>query len=167
MQAVRQESEQPRGCRATCPSYPPWGVGGVTHDKNLITLCHTGHKGLKPHEDRELFGLIGAGIKDMMREARDEYWPGVRLYRWQVHEIWQKSKGKRIPAPNTRCSGRGRQRRAAELGSLGRLISSSAARGGRAMIRNLRFRWQVRLLRLGRPQAALKLARRTPVRSDP
>jgi HNH endonuclease len=32
----------------------PWGKGGLTVEDNLVTLCHTCHKGLDPHED---FGL--------------------------------------------------------------------------------------------------------------
>jgi hypothetical protein len=29
----------------------PFGKGGLTDDKNLITLCHTCHAGLDPHQD--------------------------------------------------------------------------------------------------------------------
>jgi hypothetical protein len=36
----------------------PWKRGGYTHIGNLITLCHTCHKGLDPHEDHTLFGLL-------------------------------------------------------------------------------------------------------------
>jgi hypothetical protein len=35
-----------------------WSRGGITADDNLITLCHTYHKGLEPHEDIGLFDLI-------------------------------------------------------------------------------------------------------------
>ena len=36
----------------------PWTTGGYTHIENLITLCHTCHKGLDPHEDHSLFDLL-------------------------------------------------------------------------------------------------------------
>jgi hypothetical protein len=36
----------------------PWEKGGHTHVENLITLCHTCHKGLDPHEDHSLFDLL-------------------------------------------------------------------------------------------------------------
>jgi len=33
----------------------PWASGGLTVMENLITLCHTCHKGLEPHFDKSLF----------------------------------------------------------------------------------------------------------------
>lgn len=36
----------------------PWKKGGVTDPGNLITLCHTCHGGLDPHEDHSLFEYI-------------------------------------------------------------------------------------------------------------
>jgi hypothetical protein len=36
----------------------PWSKGGVTDIANLITLCHTCHKGLEPHEDYSLFDYL-------------------------------------------------------------------------------------------------------------
>jgi HNH endonuclease len=36
----------------------PWGKGGLTEDINLITLCHTCHRGLDPHEENDLFALL-------------------------------------------------------------------------------------------------------------
>ena len=60
----------------------PWSRGGLTHDDNLITLCHTCHKGFDPHEDWNLYSLIDKGFEqlDVNNTAR-EYWEGVRLYR--------------------------------------------------------------------------------------
>lgn len=29
----------------------PWGEGGLTEQMNLVTLCHTCHGGLSPHDD--------------------------------------------------------------------------------------------------------------------
>jgi hypothetical protein len=42
----------------------PWGRGGLTLDENLITLCHTCHNGLDPHEDHSLFALIPGSSTD-------------------------------------------------------------------------------------------------------
>lgn len=36
----------------------PYSEGGLTYDANLITLCHTCHKGLHPHTDYSLFDAI-------------------------------------------------------------------------------------------------------------
>jgi hypothetical protein len=36
----------------------PWAKGGVTVQENLITLCHTCHKGLEPHFDWSLYRYI-------------------------------------------------------------------------------------------------------------
>jgi hypothetical protein len=54
----------------------PWGTGGLTEEMNLITLCHTCHGGLDPHEDpfvRELAVLA--------HEEPEEY--RERLLRYQ------------------------------------------------------------------------------------
>ncbi|HEX3585439.1 MAG TPA: HNH endonuclease [Candidatus Angelobacter sp.] len=37
----------------------PWATGGLTEEPNLICLCHTCHSGLSPHDEPELFNLIG------------------------------------------------------------------------------------------------------------
>lgn len=36
----------------------PWGLGGITEDTNLMTMCHTCHNGLDPHFDFSLFRLM-------------------------------------------------------------------------------------------------------------
>lgn len=36
----------------------PWQKGGLTDISNLITLCHTCHNGLHPHDDHSLFQYI-------------------------------------------------------------------------------------------------------------
>jgi hypothetical protein len=41
----------------------PWGIGGLTHPLNLVTLCHTCHRGLPgssgwAHYEPSLYGLI-------------------------------------------------------------------------------------------------------------
>jgi hypothetical protein len=37
----------------------PYGMGGITEENNLITLCNSCHKGLNPHLDLSLFNSIG------------------------------------------------------------------------------------------------------------
>src|SRR5262249_31575874 len=36
----------------------PWADGGVTVERNLITLCHTCHNGLSPHYEPTLHNMI-------------------------------------------------------------------------------------------------------------
>jgi HNH endonuclease len=53
----------------------PWEKGGVTDPSNLITLCHTCHNGLHPHDDPKLFDYIkpdegaNAFIQDFRRRV--------------------------------------------------------------------------------------------------
>lgn len=41
----------------------PWGEAGLTDPTNLITLCHTCHKGLQPHFDVSLFRHLDLHLK--------------------------------------------------------------------------------------------------------
>lgn len=60
----------------------PWGSGGLTEDSNLITLCHTCHKGLDPHFNPRLFGLIeSCDFETSTNLEINKYWNGVQLYR--------------------------------------------------------------------------------------
>lgn len=58
----------------------PWEKGGVTDSSNLITLCHTCHIGLMPHDDHSLFKRMpndpkyGTGF-------HEEFAKGVQNYR--------------------------------------------------------------------------------------
>ena len=61
----------------------PWSEGGITLEDNLITLCHTCHKGLDPHYDLNLFPLIGLNPLDIDSE-RQTYIAGVKRYREYV-----------------------------------------------------------------------------------
>ena len=61
----------------------PWSKGGITEDENLITLCHTCHKGLEPHEDHSLFDLINP--KQATGDTSAEFLRKVHLYR---EAIW-------------------------------------------------------------------------------
>lgn len=60
----------------------PAGRGGLSEEENLITLCQTCHKGLDPHHDVELFGLIESDPwRSDLAENRRKYYEGVKLYR--------------------------------------------------------------------------------------
>ena len=54
------------------------GRGGLTVAENLITLCHTCHHGLDPHEDHTLF--------DLVPENDEQYALGVARYREQLYK---------------------------------------------------------------------------------
>lgn len=56
----------------------PWENGGVTDSSNLITLCHTCHKGLDPHFDPSLFEQVEQ--RDSLSFLRD-FSRGVADYR--------------------------------------------------------------------------------------
>jgi hypothetical protein len=49
----------------------PWAAGGVTEDSNLITLCHTCHKGLDPHFEHSLFLLLPKANSARASEYRE------------------------------------------------------------------------------------------------
>ncbi len=55
-----------------------WGNGGLTVEENLITLCHTCHKELDPHDDFGLVFLIEPLDAECRREQLSE---GVKRYR--------------------------------------------------------------------------------------
>ena len=90
----------------------PWMEGGLTHEANLITLCHTCHNGLDPHFERGLFDLIAPGGKTIDSERwKSEHWEGVRRYREGVLKTWSASEtvvGHRTkrPASGSRRSAR-------------------------------------------------------------
>jgi hypothetical protein len=58
----------------------PWGQGGVTTARNLVTLCHTCHAGLEPHGDWSLFDVVDppSETRDNVNEA---YKQGLEWYR--------------------------------------------------------------------------------------
>ena len=59
----------------------PWEKGGVTDPANLITLCHTCHSGLAPHEDHRLFGYISPPADTRSEETLPKFLNGVSNYR--------------------------------------------------------------------------------------
>lgn len=54
----------------------PHSEGGLTEEQNLITLCHTCHKGLEPHRDFSLYSLIDIGMLSDYG-GRDEYFKRI------------------------------------------------------------------------------------------
>ena len=60
----------------------PFQPHGLTADENLITICHTCHGGLDPHEDLDLY-LIPGGHFDRVvgAEERDQHAQAVHAYR--------------------------------------------------------------------------------------
>lgn len=64
----------------------PWAKGGVTDPENLITLCHTCHKGLEPHFDVSLFNYTSAkslSLSEYAEKIRYE----TNVYRSQMLKI--------------------------------------------------------------------------------
>jgi HNH endonuclease len=60
----------------------PFSRGGLTDDDNLITLCHTCHRGLDPHWDETLFYLANGHLDRALRELREpEFQASVQRYR--------------------------------------------------------------------------------------
>jgi hypothetical protein len=60
----------------------PWARGGVTDQQNLITLCHTCHAGLDPHEDISLFGYVEpSSLRPDIQRELEEFTAGVAEYR--------------------------------------------------------------------------------------
>jgi len=59
----------------------PWEKVGITDPKNLITLCHTCHTGLEPHDDHSLFEYLRPKSNDPVEERLKELLKGVANYR--------------------------------------------------------------------------------------
>jgi hypothetical protein len=62
----------------------PFARGGVTEEKNLITLCHTCHDGLDPHFEPSLYRYTDPlDLKSDRQELQD----GITRYRTLVSQI--------------------------------------------------------------------------------
>lgn len=60
----------------------PWAEMGLTHDDNLITLCHTCHEGLDPHYEFSLFNLLAPSGKVFdLQSSRKKHFESVKRYR--------------------------------------------------------------------------------------
>jgi len=68
----------------------PWAEGGLTKRNNLITICRTCHKGLDPHFDWDLYGLIpDRQIEDIppVQDMTNEHFAGVKRYRAKTFKL--------------------------------------------------------------------------------
>jgi hypothetical protein len=68
----------------------PWQLGGLTEFCNLITLCHTFHNGLSPHQNLSLYEYTDPQRITFDSDGRaSEFWVGVSNYRraMKVSEI--------------------------------------------------------------------------------
>jgi hypothetical protein len=59
----------------------PWAKGGVTDPSNLITLCHTCHNGLKPHDDFSLYEYLEDKVDDRVQAYLIAFSNSVANYR--------------------------------------------------------------------------------------
>ncbi|HEV7246871.1 MAG TPA: HNH endonuclease [Shinella sp.] len=60
----------------------PWSKGGITDEKNLITLCNTCHNGLDPHYDPGLFAYtVPENLKPDIKARAKKHAEGVRQFR--------------------------------------------------------------------------------------
>lgn len=51
----------------------PYSQGGLTNENNLITLCHTCHKGLEPHIDYSLYSAINVSSVYLKKKSDEPY----------------------------------------------------------------------------------------------
>ncbi len=77
----------------------PFGRGGLTVDENLITVCHTCHGGLQPHEDHDLFDLVDVAGRWKLGKRPKAYYEGVLRYRRDTEALLA---GERGPRPSRR-----------------------------------------------------------------
>ncbi len=67
----------------------PWATGGITEEQNLITLCHTCHTGLAPHEELGLFDLLKESLASDHSSER-ELELGMLRYQSLIREAYQR-----------------------------------------------------------------------------
>lgn len=78
----------------------PFGEHGVTHEDNLITLCHTCHQGLDPHHEWALYDLIeDSTADDLKTRKRREYFEEVRRYQECIQQRVSERMQTEPPAP--------------------------------------------------------------------
>jgi HNH endonuclease len=71
----------------------PWGQGGLTETKNLITLCHTCHRGLDPHYSQILFYKTDMGGDMDIEEENERYFEGMRRYQDKMKAFLEEPEG--------------------------------------------------------------------------
>lgn len=92
MQALKRDDRRCRVCGRRPDDYVdvelhvhhirPWANGGLTELSNLITLCHTCHKGLDPHEDLSLYEYITSRSRSTSAQAKlTHLFEGIARYR--------------------------------------------------------------------------------------
>ncbi len=70
----------------------PWGEGGITEEDNLITLCHTCHKGLKPHYEPSLFSILEINpLQDLLGD-KTIHKKGMESYSKIAQKAYKKDK---------------------------------------------------------------------------
>lgn len=67
----------------------PWGVGGITEEENLITICKTCHDGLEPHYSPLLSNLQTSPVSLLkhMNIRDEEYINGLINYQKNMYKI--------------------------------------------------------------------------------
>jgi hypothetical protein len=70
----------------------PWATGGITEEQNLITLCHTCHMGLEPHQELRLFYFLKKPATNDPPYA-SELRSGTLRYQELIREAYQRLEG--------------------------------------------------------------------------
>lgn len=76
----------------------PHSQRGPTHPDNLITLCHTCHKGLAPHFEWSLYDLLEDRSADAETRERQEYLARVKAYRLSIQNAFAARNDKQRPS---------------------------------------------------------------------
>lgn len=64
----------------------PWGIGGITEQENLITICKTCHDGLSPHYYPKLSILQKDKYLNQMEET-DTYYNSIKNYQQKIFKL--------------------------------------------------------------------------------
>jgi HNH endonuclease len=76
----------------------PFGVGGITDENNLITVCHTCHKGLYPEMDYSLFDIIG--VRMFEKRLLSDSNPYKDKIQWNIYSSLRHSSEKKHKRKN-------------------------------------------------------------------
>ena len=75
----------------------PRSEAGLTKRNNLLTLCRTCHRGLKPHSEMKLFEFLPEAMTlriPPLQETNRQYFAGVKRYRTRILEMMREGKQK-------------------------------------------------------------------------
>jgi hypothetical protein len=82
----------------------PFSEGGLTTKSNLITLCHTCHKGLEPHREPKMWELLSATERVVLIPEPNEdlrsYQDGVKRHRELVTKFTRKREDEKRSRPS-------------------------------------------------------------------